>query len=309
MSTQSQPALRYTLLVLFSAFVSAVGINVTEILLRAFTVPAVGIAASANLVGGSFLLAAAAAQGVRGWGGWPLRDWLRLGVAAAVIYALGFVLLYLSVDLVGVSTVSFLGRLQVLFIVILAVLFLGEAWTRRHWAASGLAVVGVGLVAYDPATVDLQFGAGEGLAVLSAFVYAAGIIVLKTLVDRQDGQVVTGYGLLIGAVLLIPFALADGVSLAAVSDGWPWVGAVLGLRGLLLGLAWVTYNVAMRHVGAARASVLFLAGVAFSVGLQLAVNAAAPQVGVRVPGNLPSALCGGILICASIVLLERRRLN
>ena len=297
--------LRYVAFVVFSALVSAAGLNVTEILLRA-SVPAVGIAVSANVSGGLLLLAVSALQGARGWRGWPARDWLRLGAAATAIYAGGFVLLYMAVDAAGASTVALLGRIQVVYVVGLAVFFLGEPWTRRHWIASLLALAGVALVTYDPAAVDLRLGIGEILTLLSAFVYAVGIIVLKTLVDRQDGRVVTGYGLLLGALLLAPFAATDGESLAAVVDGPPWTAALLLLRGLLLGLAWVTYNIAMRHIGAARAAVLFLTGVVFTVGLQLALDAVAPQLGMRVPGNLLPALGGGVLIGGAVVLLHRQ---
>ena len=300
-----EESLRAVALVLVSAFTGAAGVNLTEVLLRGWSVPALGIAMPSNVVGGLFLLGAAALQRTGGWRGWPAADWLRLGAAALAIYALGFLLLYTAIDLAGSSLTILLGRLETLFVVALAVLFLGERWTLRHWGASLLAVGGAVLVTLDPDAVHLHLGLGEALALAGAFVIAAGIVVLKSLVDRQDGQVVTGYGLLLGAVLLAPFALGDAaVRSAAIAGGAPVAGILL-LRGVLLGISWVTYNVAMRHIGASRSAVLFLTVVVFTVGLQLVVHAVAPQLGVRLPGSWLAAGLGGALIGIAVVLLHR----
>ena len=306
MATARTVPVRYILYVLVSASAGAAGINLTEILLRAYAVPAFGIAVSSNVAGGLFLLAVAALQGACGWRGWPATDWLRLLAAAAAAYALGFLLVYGAVNLAGSSTTTLLGRLEVLFVVGLAVLFLGERWTRRHSLAGTLALSGAVLVTFDPEALDLRFGAGEGMALLAAFVFAIGIILLKSLVDRQDGQLVTGYGLLLGAILLTPFAVADAETVAAAGAVDAWVGCVLVVRGVLLSISWVTYNVAMRHIGASRTAVLFLTIVVFTLLIQLGVDALAPGIGMRVPGSLLSALAGGLLIGVAVVLLHRQ---
>lgn len=280
---------------------AAGGLILTEIALRFYVVPPARIAVVANTAGGLFLLACAFARGPCGWRGWPAADWLRLLAAALATYALGFILLYEAVDLIGSSKATLLGRLEVLFVVGLAVLFLGERWSRRHWLASVLALGGAVLVNFDPEAWRLQFGAGEVLTLLAAFVYAVGIVILKSLVDRQDGQLVTGFGLLLGAAMLAPFAWFGG----AADPGWV-VGVLLVARGLLLGTSWVTYNVAMKHLGAARCSVLFLSVVFFTVLLQVGVDGLAPGLGLQVPANLLTALAGGVVIGVAIVLLQRR---
>ncbi len=297
---------RYTMLVLVSALTGAAGINLTEVLLRSTPIPLIVIVVVANTTGGLFLLVAAALQGSRSWHRWPAADWLRLVAAAATTYALGFLLLYTAIDLAGSSTTALLGRLEALFVVGLAVVFLGERWTARHWLASCLGVTGALLVAFDPQSLQLRLQAGELLALLGALVVAAGIIILKSLVDRQDGQLVTGYGLILGGVMLAPLVLVDADTVSATRAAIGSVGGYLAVRGLLLGVSWATYNVAMRHIGAARAAVLFLSVVVFVMLIQLVIFVLAPGLGLRLPAHLLAALLGGVLIGASIVLLHRQ---
>jgi drug/metabolite transporter (DMT)-like permease len=274
------------------------------VLLRSVPIAALDVTVVANLVGGFVLLAAAWRGGARGWRGWPAGDWLRLAVASLTIYAAGFLLFYEAIDLIGASKTALLGRLEVLFIVGLAVLFLRERWQPRHWLASGLALMGAALVNLDAEALNLRVGLGEVLTIASAFLFAAGIVVLKSLVDRQDGQIVTGYGLLLGALLLLPVALWQGTAAASAEQVGAVVAVALLVRGLFLGLSWVTYNVAMRHIGASPAAVLFLSVVVFTVVLQLLVDAVAPQLGLRVPDNLGAALAGGVLIGIAVILIH-----
>ena len=297
---------RYTLYVLASAVASAAGIITTEILLGFYALPALDVVIPANVIGGLLLLSVATVQGNRGWRSWPATDWLRLLAAATATYALAFVLLYEAIGRIGSSKVTLLGRLEVIFIVGLSVIFLGERWTLRHWIASGLALAGAALVNFDPAALDLQIGPGEILSLLAALVFSVGIVVLKSLVDRQDGLLVTGFGLLLGAALLTPFALYQGTAFTALREAGAGTALTLVLRGLFLGIAWVTYNVAMKHLGASRCTVMFLTIVVFTVAMQLLLNALAPGLGLRVPGNLLTALVGGTIIGGAVFLLQRQ---
>lgn len=296
---------RYDIYVLLSALSGAAGITLVETLLRTYAVSALDITLVANAVGGCLLLGVAASQGTDGWRGWPISDWVRLLLSSAMIFAAGFLLFYESIDRIGASKATVLGRLELLFIVALAVIFLREPWGARHWLASALAITGGVLVNFDPLALDLHVGAGEMFIFLSAFVFAAGIVLLKSLVDRQDGLIVTGYGLAIGAVLLAPIVFWQHTA-HETSSPWGWILiAALLFRGALLGISWVTYNIAMEHLGASRASVLFLSVVLFTVILQVAVDALAPDLGMRLPQHMVATLCGAALICAAVALIHR----
>ncbi len=297
---------RYTLYVLISALAGAAGLILTEVLLRAYAISVLSIAIQANLVGGLFLLLSSKIQGSRGWRVWPLADWFRLLVASSATFAAAFLLLYKAVDLIGSTKTTLLGRLEVVLIVALAVIFLGERWTRRHWLALGLALLGATVVNFDTAAFNLQFGLGELMSLGAVLSFSVGIILLKSLVDRQDGQLVTGFGLLLGAALLTPVALVEDVSLNTIADVGGLAALLLFVRGLFLGISWVTYNVAMKHIGASRCSVLFLTLVLFTVVLQVGIDAVAPGLGLQIPGNLPMSILGGLIICGAVFLIHRQ---
>ena len=180
------------------------------------------------------------------------------------------------------------------------------AWPA-HWLAGGLALVGAVIVNFNLHAFDLRFGLGELLALLAVFAFSVGIVLLKTLVDRHDGQLVPGFGLLLGAAVLSLLGLRVGIAVDAVRDAGWWAALVLLVRGLLLGISWVTYNVAMKTLGASRCSVLFLSVAFFTVLLQLVIDALAPVLGLRVPHNLFTALLGGVIIGASVLLIHREK--
>ena len=302
------PRTRYSFYVLISAAAAAAALIITEIALRFFCVTALFIVFLSNIIGGLFLLVPAIKNGSHSWRDWPATDWMRLIISSLAIYALGFMLLYSAVDHIGSSKASLLGRLDSVFVIGLAVIFLGERWTKRHWLASFLALGGAMVVNFDPAAWQLRLGLGESLSVLGAVVFSAGIVTLKPLLDRRDGQFVTGIGLLLGALFIAPFLIAMPTEPNAWtwSDlGWIALAALVG-RGVCLGLSWATYNIAMRHLGASRCSVLFLSVVFLTVMLQVIVDTFAPSFGLQVPENLLMALVGGLIITLAIMLIHRQ---
>jgi drug/metabolite transporter (DMT)-like permease len=300
------PRTRYSFYILISAVAAAAGLVITEIALRFFCVTALFIAFVSNIIGGLFLLAPTLTNRSITWRGWPATDWLRLIISSIAIYALGFVLLYSAIDHIGSSKTSLLGRLEAVFVIGLAVIFLGERWSKRHWLASFLALGGAIVVNFDSAAWQLSVGLGELISVLGALCFSTGIVTLKPLLDRRDGQFVTGIGLLLGAFFMAPFLIATE------PNAWTWNGlgwmalAALTGRGLCLGISWATYNTAMRHLGASRCSVLFLSVVFLTVALQVIVDALAPSLGLQVPENLLTALAGGLIIALAIALIHRQ---
>ena len=319
------PQNRYTLYILAAAATAAVGAILTEIALRFFAVTSLSIAFYSNLAAGAILLVPILLNGSRPWRGWPAADWLRLVIGALAIFCIGFILYYVAIGHIGSGKTAMLGRLEAILVVILAVLFLGEKWSARHWLGTFLAVGGTTLVNFDATLWELQLGIGEGLTLLAATFFAVGIVTLKPLLDRRDPLFVTAGGFLIGSAFMTPFVMgvgpaslglpADSPALAAslttsltatsVAIAWP-VLFMLVIRGLLLGLSWWSYNAAMPHIGASRCSVLFLSVVFMTFGLQIAVDAIAPGLGLQVPSNLLTAAFGGFIIVCGIVIIHRQ---
>jgi drug/metabolite transporter (DMT)-like permease len=79
---------------------------------------------------------------------------------------------------------------------------------------------------------------------------------------------------------------------------------MLFVRGILLALSWVSYNVAMQHIGASRSSVMFLSIGFLSLLLQVIVDALFPELGLQLPAHLDLAILGGIVICVGIYFVS-----
>ena len=295
--------LKYSLYAVFSALAAAAGLIITEIAVQSMSVPVLHIAVGSNYFAGTFLLLWAAARGGCQWRGWGRADWLRLLAVSVATYSFGYLLLYSAIGMIGTSKTSLLGRLETVFIVMLAVVFLREIWTPRHWLASLITLAGAVIISFDPTAWSLDIGLGEGLALSSALVFSIGIIALKSVLNRQSGLLVSGYGLLLGAIVLTPFLL---VAAPSSQDVVP-TGMVLGMlfvRGILLALSWVSYNVAMQHIGASRSSVMFLSIGFLSLLLQVIVDALFPELGLQLPAHLDLAILGGIVICVGIYFVS-----
>jgi drug/metabolite transporter (DMT)-like permease len=156
------------------------------------------------------------------------------------------------------------------------------------------------LINLDLEALRLSMGWGEFLATLAPLCVAAGIIILKPLLDRSDAQWVTGLALLSGACFLIPLLPLYGLPAGL---GWPALLVVTAM-GVVRGSSWLVYNVALQQIGAARSAILFITFAFFTVLLQLVVASAAPVLGLQLPTNLLTALIGGGLMAAGVVLLQ-----
>ncbi|MEE2659039.1 MAG: DMT family transporter [Candidatus Latescibacterota bacterium] len=304
------PHNRYSLHILASAVFGAAGQLVSEIAFRRTEISALEFATVSNIVGGAFLLVIARMRGTSESLSWSRVDLTRLAMASTAMYAIGFLLAYEAIDLIGVSKFSLLGRLEVVFIVALAVWFLGESWSLKHWLATLSAVFGAALTNLHPEDWQLQVGRGEVLTVLSTMVFAGGIVALKPLLHRQDGKIVTGAGLLIGATMLAPALLLEsGAAVQRAVLTSPLALLLVAFRGVLLAMSWVTFNVAIVHIGASRGSAIFLTIVPFTVIMQLVTSELAPSIGLRVPENLSIALIGGAIVLGAVLVIQRQQIQ
>jgi drug/metabolite transporter (DMT)-like permease len=120
--------------------------------------------------------------------------------------------------------------------------------TRRQLAGLGCALAGIVLVLggqdFDAANEAAQL-TGNLLMLVAAFIGAAGTVLTKRAVASQSPLIVTAYGMLGGAVVLLPFALIElmrtSESFALTSDSWVLV-QFLGLIGGAIGYSLATFG-------------------------------------------------------------------
>ena len=161
---------------------------------------------------------------------------------------------------------------------------------RRDWAALGLVVVGVGLIA----DVRLEGSLLGVLFALAAALAWAGYIVLGTRVSRAAGTTGEGIdglavGFVVATVLLSPLALTVG----PVARSPLLLGSALALGVLSSVVPYVLDQVVLRRVGRARFAVLLalLPLTATVVGLVALAQIPAPLEAVGI-----AAVVGGVAL-------------
>lgn len=239
---------------------------------------------------GGLLLALLASRSPRPTGPWPAYV---VGAVAVAGYQASF---FAAVDRSGVAlgTLVAIGSGPV-FTGIAALLASGERPVSRWYAATGLAVVGCGLL-LAPGGDSALDAAGLGLALAAGLSYAVYTVAAKTVLDRDvPGPTVMAAFFVGGAVLLLPALL--------VAD----TGGLLSGRGIAMELWLGVSTTALSYL-------LFSAGLrrlrASTVAtLSLAEPLTAAVLGVLVLRERPgvTAALGAALLLSGLVVISASR--
>jgi drug/metabolite transporter (DMT)-like permease len=114
----------------------------------------------------------------------------------------------------------------------------GERLNRRQAAGLVLSFVGIGLAFVEPGRPmgDAMSLVGDGLLLLTGLLGALYGLIAKRILAVDHAATVTTYAMLIGTVLLLPIALAEGMVPAVARLDWQLLGLVVFL-GVLGGAA------------------------------------------------------------------------
>jgi drug/metabolite transporter (DMT)-like permease len=292
---------KYMAIVLFSALVVAAESVGVEAAINTFGVGSYTVACVPSIVAGIALLlmthrpASAVARSLGG------RGWLFM-VATCGFIAGGVLMWFDAVGRIGASKEAILGggSSEVLFIVLLSVVFLSERLTRLEAIGSALVLTGVFIILFNTDTVSLSVGFGEVEAILSSVLLAVSVIMTAVLLRSHSLVPVSGMELLVSGGLL----LAVGVPFGLVSV--PSVEGLLVIvsMGCFPAVGIVTYYAGLPKIGASLTSVLFALTGVMTVGVQLMVLAAVPGSEMILPQNLGLAVTGGVVAFVGVYLLN-----
>jgi DME family drug/metabolite transporter len=182
----------------------------------------------------------------------PRRQW-PLFIAYGVFgVALFFICYVNAINLTGVAMAAVLMYTSPAWVAAISWRWMGERLGRRGLAALLLAIAGAALVAqvYDPARLRLN-GLGVLLGLAAGLTYGLYSVFNKALVRHSRPWVVQVYGLLLGALVLLPLTAP-----AELAKGWAttealWLVIGMGILPTLLaslafafGVQWVPVSVA-----------------------------------------------------------------
>lgn len=227
---------------------------------------------------------------------WPVgRQWWLMLVCGASWFGVYNLALNESERRIDAGTAAMLVQVGPLLVAVLAVMFLGEVFSR--WVLAGVLVGLSGIVVIGTAMTEGSGGdlTGVLLGVLAAATYAIGVVTQKPLVRTLPAMEVTWLACLVGALVCLPWA-GDLVEVVRTADaGTLWLLGYLGL--FPTALAFTTWAFALHHFDASRLSILTFLVPVLTVVIAWAMLGETPPV---------AAYLGGAL-CVAGVLLSRRR--
>lgn len=224
----------------------------------------------------------------------PQFNWSRAQIAGAVTYAVTVMLYVSAVKLTTAANAILLQYTAPVWVALFGAWFLGERATRIDWLAIVLSLGGMALFFKDG--LASQSLVGDLLAALSGITIAWMMLFM-----RRQKHAAPLESVLLGNVLAAlggaPFLFAQ-----PLPDARGWL-ALIVLGVLQLGLAYVLYTYAIRHVNALEAVIILT--------LEPILN---PIWVLLLIGERPRgwALVGGLLVLGAVTLrgvlvaLERR---
>lgn len=177
-------------------------------------------------------------------------DLVIVAISGVVGIALYNMLLNSGQATVSAGAASFIVNTQPVFMAILAVLFLREAFNRWSWIGTALGLAGIAMIAWGQPG-GLSFGAGSSLILGAALCAAAYSTMLRPLFARSDPMDVTAMMMICGALALLPW-LSDGVRQTSAASA-DVVAAVVFLAVAPAAIGYACWTYAIKSFGAARA--------------------------------------------------------
>ncbi len=222
---------------------------------------------------------------------WPHGRALGLVIAYGVAWFGGYsVLLNWAEQHLDAGTAALLVNFAPIIVAVYAGFFLGEGFTRSLVVGIVVAFSGVVLITVggDSAHADWL---GLMLGLMTAVLYAAGVLLQKVALREVDAVMATWLGAVAGLVATLPFAPAAVRELGAASAGELVAIVFLGVGPTAIAFTTWAYALSRTNAGAMAATTLVVPAIVIGMSWLFL-------------GELPSALriVGGVLCLAGVAI-------
>jgi drug/metabolite transporter (DMT)-like permease len=206
-----------------------------------------------------------------------------------VVHTSGLLVWFIAVPHVPLAEMTALGFTYPIFVMLGAMLFLGERMVPARWAAALIGFAGVLVVVWPQLS-----GAGGFYSLVmlaSAPLFAASFLITKALTRRDSAQVIVVWQSITVALFSLPFALLHWAWPTPEQWGWFLLAGITGTAG---------------HICLTRA--FGLADMSVVQPIKFLELLWAALLGLLVFGDLPgeATLLGGLIIFASTTWIARR---
>lgn len=176
----------------------------------------------------------------------PRFTWSRVQLGGAIAYAVTVMLFVMATKLTTATNAIMLIYTSPIYVALFSGWFLGEPVQRRDWLTLWVVVGGMGLFFVDSLTLDGWWG---NFCAMLGGLSSAWIVLCLRQQHRESPLETVILGNLLAALMGMPFMFHS------MPEASSWVA--LGLAGAVqIGLAFVFYIKAIRHVSALEASLI-----------------------------------------------------
>ncbi|HWA47006.1 MAG TPA: EamA family transporter [Dongiaceae bacterium] len=219
----------------------------------------------------------------------------RFATGGLFFVALYTALLNMGERTVSAGAASFIININPIITAAMAMLLLGERFSRWAWLGTAISFFGIGLIALGEGD-ELRVDAGALLILGSAFCNSITSVVQKPLFARHKPLTVSMWNMVIGALILAPF-LPSGLEQAAGASSDALFAAIyLGVVPSLI--AYATWTIVLSRLPAGRAS-----------NFMYCVPPVATLLGFVWLGEMPTlfGIAGGVLALGGVAIVNLRR--
>lgn len=158
---------------------------------------------------------------------------LRLSAPAGAVIALEIAIFFVAIKATTVANAVVIGNLQPLILFYVAARRFGEVITRWLIGVALVAFAGVGIVVFGSSGTATWSPAGDLLALIAMFFFAAYFVLAKSARQHLDTFEFQTLQLIVGALTLAPIAFIDAGGTFEMPSlrNWAWLALLLAIPG------------------------------------------------------------------------------
>ncbi len=213
-------------------------------------------------------------------------------IAGAVIAPL----VYLNgLNRITAVNASLLLNVEILFIIIIGILFLKESVQKKDTIGFGLLVIGTIFLATNGnlSSVSINEGIGSLLVIIAAFFWSIDTTLSKFLSNKRDLVLITALKCFSGGLILFLFSLFSGLSFKVPVNHLPYL-FFIGIFSI--GVAFVLIYFSIRQIGSTRTGSLFALSSLFGAIFAFTL--------LKEPFTIVQALFGIIMIIGVFIIYK-----
>ncbi|KAA0991817.1 DMT family transporter [Dyadobacter aurulentus] len=187
---------------------------------------------------------------------WPARAlWLPI-ILCGIIFASDIAVWNLSITLSNVTQATLLANLSPVWVGVWSFLFLPDKPRATFWAGTVVALAGIVILIGFDHFLEMKLDAGFGLAMLSGVLYAAYMILSKSVLDKVDIVTFMTVNMAASSIYLFLICIFFG---QPISGFEPEIWSIFVIQGLICQLiGWLALNYAVQKMDAKRVSLSLL---------------------------------------------------